>query len=268
MLSWPPGDRCPEAEWFRARPFGANPADLDIDFHQSAIPTLVTRLLLGTLVRRDGTAFSSKEVWQWTLARRMQALLAVVVATSGRRLPLQLNCSRSACREFIELEIDLFGFVTPAVIGPLVFRPSPDAEVSIRLPTGDDQRNWLQDESAEFTRERLATRLVTGINGHAVPDDWTLPAVWLAPMSHELGLHDPLMDLQLDTCCPSCGSELAMELDLEATLLAVLAHQQQCLLDQIHCLASVYHWSESEIVALPAQRRQYYLRRLTQGAAR
>jgi len=270
MFPWPPPDRRVEAEeeWFHVRPFGANPADLDVEFQERRIPLLVTRLLVGGLARSDGTPFSADEVWQWTLARRLQALLAVVVATSGRHLPLQLHCSQTACRDFIELEVDLLQFVTAAADGPLVFRLSPETEIGARLPTGDDQCYWLQHEPAEVAPELLAQRLVTHVNGQAVTDDWTLPASWLDPMSSQLERHDPLMDLRLTTRCPSCETDLAVQPDLEATLLEVLAGEQQSLLDQIHCLASVYHWSEAEIVALSPGRRRYYLDRLTGGAVR
>ena len=34
------------------------------------------------------------------------------------------------------------------------------------------------------------------------------------------------------------------------------------LLDEIHLIAMSYHWSETEILALPVSRRQDYLRRI------
>jgi hypothetical protein len=146
------------------------------------------------------------------------------------------------------------------------WRPRPDAEIRVRLPTGDDQRYWLSNPPRDSGWETLATRLVTQLNGQPLPAGWTVPPAWLEEIGSELQRRDPLGNLDLRTPCPECGDELAVEFDLEATLLELLGKEQQRLLDQVHRLASAYHWSEAEIVALPGHRRRYYLSRLEGGA--
>ena len=56
-----------------------------------------------------------------------------------------------------------------------------------------------------------------------------------------------------------------MELDLEATCLALLAAEQPRLIDDIHALARAYHWTEAEVLAVPPRRRRQYLDRIERG---
>lgn len=264
--NWPCG-----AQPFGARAFGTQSADLDVDFRYSQRPFLITQLLVNGIRDGDQRPPDPEQVWNWPLPVRMQALLAIAAASAGRQLPLQLNCSQPACGEFLELELDLADLAELAgagVSGGFACRPAGAAEVSMRLPTGDDQRRWLATAPEDLDPRSLAARLVVAIDGQAAADDWKPPAEWLPAMSAELERHDRLMDPQLQATCPSCGADVGVTFDVETTLLDLLAGIQRRLLEQIHCLASAYHWSEAEIIALPPHRRRYYLARLEDGALR
>jgi len=56
--------------------------------------------------------------------------------------------------------------------------------------------------------------------------------------------------------CPACGA--SNEIAVDPYL--VLAASPEELFVEVHLLASAYHWSEAEILALPRARRQLYLR--------
>jgi hypothetical protein len=49
------------------------------------------------------------------------------------------------------------------------------------------------------------------------------------------------------------------------TALGMLRRAQQALVGAVHRLASQYHWSERDIFAVPAWRRQHYLRLIASG---
>jgi hypothetical protein len=49
------------------------------------------------------------------------------------------------------------------------------------------------------------------------------------------------------------------EVDLEALALVRLRAVQRKLVDAVHRLALAYHWTETEILALPSWRRERYL---------
>jgi hypothetical protein len=55
--------------------------------------------------------------------------------------------------------------------------------------------------------------------------------------------------------CPSCGEPTRAQLDVTAMPLS----SADLLYQEVHRIASTYHWSEREILSLTRQRRQRYL---------
>ncbi|MEQ1895103.1 MAG: hypothetical protein ABL998_21395, partial [Planctomycetota bacterium] len=51
-------------------------------------------------------------------------------------------------------------------------------------------------------------------------------------------------------------------LDAVAFLRAEFAAARRALQEELHVLASTYHWSEAEILALPSDRRRRYVARI------
>jgi hypothetical protein len=89
-----------------------------------------------------------------------------------------------------------------------------------------------------------------------------LPKDWIDSLGSALNIADPLTALNLDVSCPFCNQALRVDVDLEQILLEGLRLQQRRLIEQVHRLAFSYHWSEIDIAALPAWRRERYLSRL------
>ena len=58
--------------------------------------------------------------------------------------------------------------------------------------------------------------------------------------------------------CPKCESEVQVPFES----LDWASRQTDSLLDQVHDIASTYHWPESEILNLPRHRRLSYLSRI------
>jgi len=247
-----------------ARPYGKRPGDLNIDFSEPRRPFLISRLLLACLEQADGRSYPEDGFCDWTLRRRLQGLLAIVVATKGRQLRVQAPCEHSSCGELIELNLDLVEFCDVKRPDTFFCEPVAKTKVQIRLPSGADQIRWLDanDRGRGCSFAEMATALITEVNGRAPDGGWRVPGEWLEDLGRTLEEHDPLMTLRLDTCCPVCHGEMQIEFDLEHHLLTVLAAEQQYLLGQIHRLASSYHWPEAEILALSSQRRAYYIARI------
>ena len=147
----------------------------------------------------------------------------------------------------------------------------------LRLPTGADQTRWSETPVQDFaglvadlvqsvdleddTEPESAPMEVQG-EGQAIRPEW-LPAIEAA-----LESADPLTALQIQTECPECGHGFELPVDLEQLLLQRLMAAQTRVLRDIHRLASAYHWSEREILALSPKRRAFYLRCLASGEAR
>lgn len=252
---WRPWPTADAPEW-HVRRFGAAD-DLDLDFAGSARPDLLTRLLVHCLRRPDGTPYAEVEIWDWTISQRLQGLLATWLANDIRRLSVEIRCQEQTCKELMELALDLGAFVRLEDPARFECSPSPGHRLDVRLPTGSDQRHWLAQQ--ETSAGAMARRLVQDLNGTPPDDAWSVPEAWIGELSEALEEHDPLTALRLCSCCPSCGTACEVEFDLEARLLVQLQRQQQDVLRQVHWLASRYHWSEEQILSLPAWRRAFYL---------
>lgn len=242
----------------RARAFG-RPEDLDVDF-QGSRPEVVTRVLANCVEPGLVPSRGEAEVWAWTVATRMQALLAVAEANAVASVSALARCARRECREQLELSFELASFVRNA--GATLCKWSDGTNsVTLRIPTGDDQRRWLESlpAGASALPPLMAASLVQKIDGDAPMVGWQLPLAWLDGIEAVLAEHDPLTDFELSANCPRCGDEIVIEADVEEMILLALERAQRDLLHEVDALAAAYHWSEADIVALPAWRRAYYL---------
>ena len=60
---------------------------------------------------------------------------------------------------------------------------------------------------------------------------------------------------------------MVLPFDVAAFLDGEMGARAARLLDEVHLLALSYHWSEAEILALPSDRRQDYLKRILTTSA-
>jgi hypothetical protein len=92
-----------------------------------------------------------------------------------------------------------------------------------------------------------------------------LPEAVRHEVAAALQIDDPLLDIQLSLDCPDCGKSWNSPLDLLAFLWQEIEQWGQRMLATIHRLASAYGWSEKDILALSAWRRNRYLEMLNYG---
>lgn len=171
---------------------------------------------------------------------------------------LTSQCPHEDCLETLELPMNLTLFRKEEVNSVLTCRPEDEVELEIRFPTGNDQQHWLLYAGDNLEQE-MSTGLITRINGEKPSMDWKLPKGWLPAVAEILESNDLFTGLILQAECPTCGRINDIAFDLEDYLLRQLEQQQWQLKRQVHQLASIYHWTESEIVALPKKRREEYL---------
>ncbi len=252
-VGWPPAA---PRYWARAP---GDAEDLAIDY-AAPRPQTVTQILARCVRDATGAPCSIADIWQWTVPQRTQALLAVARAADIEAVTALAQCVRDSCAERIELELELESFAVPAETRLCTVR-SDSAELALRLPTGEDQRRWLASPAhdAGALPTMMGTSLVHEIDGAPPASSWRLPEAWLPDVEKALAAHDATTDLVLDVSCPRCGVALAVEVDVEALLIERLARAQQALLCEVHLFASRYHWSESQVLDVPAWRRAHYL---------
>ncbi|MES9852176.1 MAG: hypothetical protein ABW170_10125 [Candidatus Thiodiazotropha sp. L084R] len=250
---WPlPGHA--DAHWW-SRPYGETLEDLEVDL-QGTAPFVTTDILCGCLCT-DDKPLTRDEVWSWTVNRRLQGLLAVTLATRGELLILTAHCQQQACSQPMDLPLRIRDFLQSDDPLQVDVQSEGDQAVEIRLPTGNDQRAWLQE--GHFSPDQMLERLIRE------PLNTTLSAEWFENIEAALMVADPLTILEIETLCPECGATNHLPVDLEHECLNSLAAEQPRLFDEIHQLASAYHWSEAEILAIPVERRRHYLRRVMEA---
>ena len=248
----------------RVRPFATSVRDLDLDFAQDDRPQLIDAVLRrcveSPLERLDAA----------TLDSRARALLQIVRETQGDRLLWKACCANEDCGHEMELELSVAQLLSaPEPAERFSCSAEPGCELELRLPTGRDQIEWGEsaaDAEEEGVDLRMASSLVSRVNGRPPGSDWTLPYEWLPAIDAAFREHDVLTAVELQVSCPWCGKESALEPDVEALALSCLAVEQKRVLEEIHQLASVYHWTEAEVLALPPRRRAFYIAR-TDGEA-
>lgn len=267
-LAWPSfsGNASVSECLFHARAFGHELTDTELDLSALSRPDTVTCLLHACLVDSQGQHFAMEDIWDWSVKLRLQGVLAIAAATLGTRFNLTSHCTRQGCGEQLEVELQLHDFIDTDDEMNMCCDPEPDTQLVVRLPSGRDQRNWQQSASAcdyDTTLRQMGRTLISQCNGQPLADSISFPDRWLDSIEEVLEEADRLTALSLTTRCPFCDADNEIELDLETSLLNLLVTRQHGLLEDIHLLASTYHWSEEEIVRLPLSRRSFYIERIT-----
>lgn len=122
------------------------------------------------------------------------------------------------------------------------------AHVRLRAPTGADQAAvaGLPETAAV---EALFARLID------CPDGTELADADRAALEAAIEAMAPEVALEAETDCPDCGAQNRVAVDPYLGLGMTGTE----IFDDIHVLASRYHWSQREILSLPRARRKRYL---------
>jgi hypothetical protein len=232
------------------RRLGSDAGDLDVDFTFRS-PFLVTDLL------RRCASLSDEAAWRLPVGARIEALAGLAILSESRPLAIGLRCPRAACREALEIDIE-----AGELRGACANREREHVSVCIgdewmrlRRPTGRDQREWLGATWPEI--EAARSGMLASLLSAPVPGP--LDATVLTALETELANIDPLVDFMLEVACPACGATAQHTVDLEQHALTALRRVHQRLFESVARLATRFHWTETEIFALPPWRRERYL---------
>ena len=127
--------------------------------------------------------------------------------------------------------------------------------LQFRLPNGEDQEavHAIQD-----TQEAMAVLAIRCLLPEQDGPSESLPFNGddLDKIDKALEACSPELVLALQTNCPHCNSPHQVDIDPYACI----NPSKNNLFAEIHMLAMYYHWSESDILALPSARRKLYLK--------
>jgi len=129
-------------------------------------------------------------------------------------------------------------------------------EIKMRLPTGADQQ-FIEGQPDEEAIRRLLAACILSVNAQAADKGYVgrLGQSDIEKIDEALDALSPSVCSQLRVCCPECGQEQLAELDHYG----LAGINVPLFYDEIHTIASTYHWSEAAILDLPQHRRRKYL---------
>jgi predicted RNA-binding Zn-ribbon protein involved in translation (DUF1610 family) len=119
-------------------------------------------------------------------------------------------------------------------------------DISFRLPRVNDLVELAGSKDAENELVRRCVR----------PAPISAPR--LAEVEAGMEALAPSLSRELKASCPSCGHELLVELDVQLYCTAELRLLARSVFDDVYEIATSFHWPESEILALPRDRRIRY----------
>ncbi len=256
------------------RTFGNTEKDIQIDFQQKIRPNLVTEILCACTVSRSrGGEQTPREFFNdLTVGKRIQCLAAIVTAGGVSEMNLRLHCREESCKELMEIALtmeDITGMHQSAEEGACLI-PFGGRDYTFRKPTARDQMEWLKQTYPGEEAAAEAMMRTLHIPGEATRANGEIPtgSQWITAVNEGMKNQDPLVTMEMILFCPACNKENHYEPDLEELTLTKLHKIQQGQLNNIHKLASRYHWSEAQIMALTPSRRNYYLTLIEKEAAK
>lgn len=187
------------------------------------------------------------EVMRWSVGRRDRTLFALRAQLFGDRVDAVVSCP--SCAEPLEMEMPLTQ-IAPSGKPPrnAEFRTLRIGGVRIRCrePNSEDLLAVASSRDVGEARAALVARCVE-------TDNPELRERAAAILGSEAS------DVQLDLTCPACGHAWQTPFDIAAFVWGELDEWAQRTLHEIHVIAGAYGWSERDILALSARRRQTYL---------
>jgi hypothetical protein len=198
-----------------------------------------------------------------SLGQRDQLLLRLRELTLGPDLQGYTDCPRCGVTIDFKLRTDDIWAATalpPPGDGAETLTTLDGYEIDFRLPDSRDAAAAGRCATVEQARALLVERTVLaarrGGRALAAAD---LPPAAVAALADRIEARDPLAETPLALTCGRCGHAWQPLFDIAAFLWSEVAALAERLLFDIHTLARFYGWSEAEILAMSAARREFYL---------
>jgi hypothetical protein len=193
------------------------------------------------------------------IGERERRAVALRVSTFG--LAAEGTSACPACGLVHEIDPPLGAILDapPAAVEPFTVAAGDYALVA-RAPDSRDQAALTHGDDADQALRILLTRCVLTAThrGGAVAVE-TLPDDVVASAAEALALRDLNAETSIALTCSHCAHRWTMVFDAGEFLWAEVAAHARRLLYEVHTLARAYHWSETDVLAMTARRREAYL---------
>ena len=217
-----------------------------------SVPQRVTAVLTAALAELGGAAAQPETVRALSVADRQYLMRRLAVEIGIEESWIRATCPDCGAAFDIpvrhgELPVKPAGEGYPFVTVETSFGP-----VRFRVPDGADQEAVAGIPDPREARRALASRCAhqeeAPLAGELSDEDLDRAEAALEEVA-------PEVVTRAQAACPDCGQAAEVHLD---PYVCFGAANSGLFLD-VHALASAYHWSEREILALPSDRRRLYL---------
>jgi hypothetical protein len=207
---------------------------------------------------------SGEELRRLSLGRRNAQLLEMRRRLFGSELSAFSQCP--GCSEPLEFGVpfDAVGDAEalPAADSVFILEAAGYA-VRFRLLDTTDLEAAAAATDVDEARRVLVERCVLDArHGEAVVAAAELPAPILEQLAARLAECDPQAETLIHLACPTCECIWQAPLDVASFCYTEITALARRLLREVHALARAYAWRESDILAMSAQRRHFYLEQL------
>jgi hypothetical protein len=216
-------------------------------------PDLAIALLRSLAMGVDGNAID----WSALVVTDLDVLLLRLrQRVLGDVVRSDVRCRNPACGARVDITFSVGDYI-------MHHRPRPTRGL---LPA--DEAGWhrLADTDVMFRLPCAADQLAVACEsdpGSALlqrcvrPAD--IPSRILRRVESAMQAMAPSLRSDLRGSCPECGMTVNVDFDPLQYTLRELRQQAAFIYEEVDCLARRYHWSEAEILALPAMRRARYV---------
>ncbi|HRF06912.1 MAG: hypothetical protein ABTR27_06795 [Candidatus Competibacter phosphatis] len=227
-------------------------------------PAYVTSVLCRALDSIGAGPADEASVARLGVADRQYLILRLGALLGGEQLWLKLRCA--ACDAWFDVDLRRNELpVRAAAEGyPWISLQLGARHIEAVVPNGEDQQAIAAlDDAAAM--QRLLRRCIRRVDGAAPGEEFfaRLSEADIEALDEALDDLAPAVCDRLQVDCPECHHSQQAPLDHYAQL----GIDEYVFYDEVHTLASHYHWSEADILDLPRSKRQRYLDLISRSAA-
>ena len=205
------------------------------------------------------------ELAELSIGRRDALLLSMQERVFGRRMEGLATCP--SCGQRLEMSFSASEIrTTPEETPERELSVGVDEyEVSLRLPNSLDLMAISDLNDLDAATQALTRRCLLRASHQGIETSFDLlPEAVLDAAQERMIQTDPQADVRLALSCPECGHRWQEAFDILSFLWQEIDAWSCRILNDVHTLASAYGWSESEILAMSAWKRQAYLNLVSQ----
>jgi len=227
-------------------------------------PGYVTAVLGSALDSVGNHPMDAGRIADLCVADRQFLMLRLAAMLGGEQMWLKVECAH--CDSLFDVEVQRCDLPVKEAGQdfPIVTLRIEERKIDVRVPTGADQQR-IGNSPEEEAIQQLLQNCILSVNGSPPGMDFVenLSKSDIDAIDEALDEASPAVCDQLRVTCPECGREQHAELDHYGPA----GMNEHTFYDEVHTLASHYHWSEASILDLPQARRRLYLSMINRSAS-